>query len=122
MGQGDLMKIFMEEPDKWYSLKKLLEITDSYLVTYKDVREHDREMAKQQALTHRVLLSLGEVLKGCNGSTYISKKVVELAERIKKGNLGLYKAIQNNKHLQEHLERFEGQLEGFDIGNYMGDE
>ena len=100
-------------------IEKLLAITDSYLVTYGDEKEHDKEMAIQQALTHRTLLLLGATLKGCNGSTYISKKVIELAERIGKGNVDLYKMIQENKHLEEHLERMERGLREFDIENYM---
>lgn len=99
---------------------KLLEIADSYLVTYKDIEEHDKEMAIQQALVHRTLLLLGKQLKGCKGSTYVSKKVVELAERVRKGNLELYKGIQGNKYLGEHLEVFKEGLEDFEIENYMG--
>jgi len=97
----------------------LLEITDSYLVTYKDVEEHDKEMAIQQALVHRTLLLLGEALGNCKGSTFISKKVVGLANRIKKGNLDLYKSIQENKHLPEHLERLEKGFKEFDIEKYI---
>jgi prephenate dehydrogenase len=98
---------------------KLLEITDSYLVIYKDVEEHDKEMAIQQALTHRTLLLLGEALRGCNGSTYISKKVVELSDRISKGNPELYKKIQSNTHLKNYLRKFEDSMQSFDIEKYM---
>ena len=52
-------------------IEKLLKITDSYLIIYKNVEEHDREMAIQQALVHRTLLLLGEVLGNCKGSTFI---------------------------------------------------
>jgi len=99
--------------------KVISDITQSEIVWYDDVEEHDKEMAIQQALVHRGLLLLGEALKDCKGSTYISKKVVELTERIKKGDKGLYKLIQGNKYLPEHLERFEKDLGSFEIENYM---
>jgi len=89
------------------------------LIIYKNVEEHDREMAIQQALVHRTLLLLGEVLGNCKGSTFISKKVVGLANRIKKGNLELYKSIQGNKYLSEHLDRLEKGFKEFDIERYM---
>ena len=102
--------------------KDIVDITQSEIVWYKDAEEHDKEMAIQQALVHRTLLVLGETLKGCNGSTYVSKKVVGLSERIKRGNIDLYKLIQDNKYLPEHLEQLEKEFDEFDIDNYMGDE
>jgi len=99
--------------------KVISNITQSEIVWYKDTEEHDKEMAIQQALVHRTLLILGDTLKGCNGSTYISKKVVELSERIKKGDIGLYGLIQDNKHLPEHLEKMEKDLSEFKIEKHM---
>ena len=72
-------------------------MTQSEVVWYDDVEAHDKEMATAQALVHRTLLVLGKILDTCSGSTYVSKKVVELSDRIKKGNLDLYKAIQDNE-------------------------
>lgn len=97
---------------------KLLGITDSYLVMYKDAEEHDREMAIQQALVHRTLLLLGEALDNCKGSTYVSKKVKELSDRVKNGDVELYKTIQENKHLPDELNNFLKGFENFELEKY----
>ena len=72
-------------------------------------------MAVQQALTHRMLLILGQMLRQTKGSTYITKKVLELESRIKKGDLDLYKKIQGNRWLSTVMDDFEGRLNNFDI-------
>jgi prephenate dehydrogenase len=100
--------------------KDMADITQSEIVWYKDVEEHDKEMAIQQALVHRTLLLLGESLRSCKGSTFVSKKVIGLADRIKKGDLKLYKSIQENKHLPEHLETLEKGFDSFDIEEHIG--
>ena len=100
-------------------VEKLLEITDSNLVMYKDAKEHDREMAIQQSLVHRSILLLDEALKDCKGSTYVSKRVIELANRIKKGNVELYKLIQDNKHLPSELEKMISKFETFRLEKYF---
>lgn len=93
-------------------------VTQSKIVWYKDEHEHDKEMAVQQALLHRTLLILDKMLHDCNGSTYISKKVLELSDRIKKGDLELYSKIQGNKHLPDVLENFEYLFNHFKIEDY----
>jgi prephenate dehydrogenase len=100
--------------------KDIADITQSKIVWYDNVEEHDKDMAVSQALVHRTLLLLGKQLSICKGSTYISKKVIELTERIKKGDLELYSSIQDNKHLHGHLEDFKLELEDFDISKHMG--
>jgi len=99
-------------------VKNIAEITQAEIVWYKDAVDHDKEMAIQQALVHRTLLLLGNALKDCNGSTYISKKVLELTKRIKNGDLGLYKLIQENKYLPEHLENLRKRFDEFEIERY----
>ena len=101
--------------------KELAEVTQSEIVWYDNVEEHDKEMAIQQALVHRTLLILGKTLSKCSGSTYISKKVVELSDRIKQGDLDLYKQIQDNEYLDEHLEDLSEEFKEFNINEYMGD-
>jgi prephenate dehydrogenase len=98
--------------------KKIQNITGSEIVWFENAEEHDKEMAITQALTHRTLLLLGDALKRCHGSTYISKEVVELSDRIKQGDLSLYKSIQENRHLKEHLEKMIDGLENFKIEDY----
>lgn len=98
--------------------KKISEMTASEIVWLNGIEEHDREMAIQQALVHRVLLVLGNALEQCHGSTYISQKVIELCERIKSGKLDLYKAIQENKHLNVSLNEFVADFENFKIEDY----
>jgi prephenate dehydrogenase len=105
--------------DPWES-KFMSEITQSSIVWYNDIEEHNKEMAIQQALVHRTLLLLAAQLKGCKGSTFMGQKVIELSDRIKQGDLGLYSSIQNNKHLDRHLKRLEKDLEEFDISQHMG--
>ena len=90
-------------------------ITQAQIVWFENAEEHDKEMAVQPALTHRTLLVLGKFLEQCNGSTFISKRVVELTERIKKGDLALYKRIQENKYLPEKLTELKKEFENFDI-------
>ncbi len=72
-------------------------------------------MAVQQALLHRTLLVLGELLKSCRGSTYMSKKVAELVSRIRKGDMNLYQKIQENRHLPEHLDRLKKDFDKFSL-------
>jgi len=102
-------------------IQQLGDLTQSQIVWYKGAKEHDKEMAVQQALTHRTLLLLGNALKNCNGSTYISKRVLELSERIKKGNKDLYQLIQDNKYLPEQLEKIKEGFENFNLGDYWND-
>ena len=98
--------------------EKILQITDSQVIWFENIDEHDREMAIQQALVHRVLLVLGDALKKCHGSTYISQKVIELCNRIKKGDLSLYESIQKNPYLNEHVEKFLHEFVHFDIEDF----
>jgi prephenate dehydrogenase len=100
--------------------KDIADITQSSIVWFEDARDHDREMAIQQALLHRSLLILGRALKGCKGSTYISQKVVELETRIRKGNRDLYGRIQGNKYLPEALEKLKKDFEEFKIDDFWG--
>ena len=94
-------------------------ITQSKIVWYSGAEEHDREMAVQQALLHRSLLVLGRMLKRCNGSTYISKKVLELEVRIRGGNKDLYGQIQKNKYLPEKIKELNKEFEEFDVDKYF---
>jgi prephenate dehydrogenase len=90
-------------------------ITQSSIVWFNSIEEHDKEMAIQQALVHRTLLVLGKALENCHSSTYVSQKVLDLCERIKKGNLDLYKVIQENKNLDAPLNKFIDDFENFKI-------
>jgi prephenate dehydrogenase len=94
------------------------EITQSHILYYNDAYEHDKEMAIQQAVLHRTLLSLGKLLKNHNGKTYISQKVIELSDRIKKGNKDLYRFIQSNEHTADMLVMLESEINNFDINEY----
>ncbi len=76
---------------------------------YDDIEAHDRDMATQQALLHRVILSIDELL-GDFGRTYIGLKIGELATRIKSMNPILFDRIQNNKYIPEVIEKFEKEI------------
>jgi len=95
--------------------KNIGEMTRSQVVWYKDAQEHDREMAVQQALLHRTLLVMGKLLKECSGSTFISKRTLELSERIKKGKLDLYRKIQENRYLPARLDEMKKEFDNFNI-------
>ena len=97
------------------TVEALKEVTQSEVAWFEDVAEHDREMAVQQALTHRTVLILADLLRSCKGSTFISKRIVELADRIRKGDIGLYQKIQENRHLPEHLNRLRDKFESFNL-------
>lgn len=84
-----------------------------------DYKAHDTRMAFKQALAHRVLMVLDETI-GEEDSTYITKKVHELVERIKLGDKTLYSIIQDNKFLDEALQKFDELLKTFDLSKYMG--
>lgn len=94
-------------------------ITDSNIVMYGSISEHDREMALQQALLHRSILILGSMLSECKGKTYMSKRVLELYNSISSGNSTMYRSIQNNLYLPEKLQEFEEHLKDFEINNYL---
>jgi prephenate dehydrogenase len=109
--------LFKEQFDSEMT-KQIEGITSSEIVLIENAEIHDKEMATQQALTHRTLLLLGNALKKCHGSTYISKKVMELSDRIKQGDLSLYKSIQENRHLDEHLDKMIDGFKDFKIEDY----
>ena len=111
--------------DQWSHIPEVLsqsdirKITQSEIVWYKDAKAHDKDMAIQQALLHRSLLVLDRMLVCfCGGSTYISQRVSELADRIRKGNLELYTRIQQNPYEIEVQKTFIKMLEQFDINKY----
>lgn len=91
-------------------IEAIEKITDSETIHYIDYGGHDKAMAKQQALVHRVLLALGSTIGNLSYQTYIGSKVLELVERIKAGDPVLYKKIQSNEHLPKVMERFQENL------------
>lgn len=90
----------------------------SEMIFYASIEEHDRQMAAQQALVHRALLVLSELLER-GADTYVSRKVCELALRIKEGDKDLYSAIQNNKDLPKVLKQFKDRLDNFKIEEFL---
>lgn len=103
-------------PVGWGGLEKTIEkITDSKIVWIRDYKTHDIVMARQQALIHRVLLCLDNLIENSCGQTYIGKKLMELTNRIKSGDKILYSSIQKNKYLPEVLKEFNKNLRDFDI-------
>jgi len=91
------------------SLDEIEKITSSKIIWFDNYKDHDKAMALEQALVHRVILALGEMLK-YNHNTYMSNKVVELSDRIKLGDINLYKQIQKNKSLKTFLSGFKEKL------------
>jgi len=77
----------------------------SKVLIFDDWQAHDYRMAYEQALVHKVILTLAETLDR-NPSTYISKQVCILADRIRRGDKILNKIIQGNPELDESVESF----------------
>lgn len=110
--------LFLNQVDK-QTVKDIANITQSEIIWFKDAKIHDKFMAVQQALVHRTLLILGKMLMQYSGSsTYVSSKVIELRDRILKGNVDLYNIIQGNEHLPEIVEQFKKDFDEFDIKKY----
>lgn len=82
-------------------------------IFYSDMHEHDKEMAYQQALLHRVLLALNATVK--YKCTALAQNVKALAERIQLGNTKLYETLQQNPKLDEAISEFNNKMKGFEI-------
>jgi prephenate dehydrogenase len=81
---------------------------------------HDKIMATQQALVHRIILVLSKQIEECEiGKTYIGNQIIKLSDRIKSGDPKLYEIIQNNPELSWVKGIFEYDLKEFDINNYF---
>ena len=100
-------------------LETIKDITQAEVVWFRDVCEHDVQMAVTQALVHRTILALAKALECLDASTYVGNKIIELSNRIKKGDKKLYKAIQDNKYTSHQLETFVGEICFFDIEKYF---
>ena len=114
----DDRKVILIEYGDWQrsSLNRAIEeITEAKIVWITTYRLHDRLMAYQQALIHRVLLTLDKTLLGLTGQTYIGKKIKELTDRIRCGDPALYSLIQKNKYLHSVMETFNRNLRNFKI-------
>lgn len=100
--------IALIDHNKWN--EELLGFID-YLCTencfyYADYKEHDMDMAVQQTLVHKVLVTLDNLIQDDQNITFMSKRVKELAQRIKSGNSTLYGIIQNSKYKRQALAKF----------------
>jgi len=92
-------------------VKHIEDITESKMCWIEDIKEHDIAMAYEQALIHKILLTLGGVIEG---KTYIGKKIKELTDRIRNGDPKLYKMIQDNKYLPKAINEFNRNFKNFD--------
>jgi len=111
-------RVSKEELEKFCQESELALTTPMTLLESKDEPAHvlhDKLMARQQSLVHRVLLTLAESLPEENSRTYVGKRVAELAERIKAGDAVLYRMIQENPHLGDELGAFEKRMREFRI-------
>ena len=94
-------------------------MTEATLLHYETYLEHDAAMAIDQALIHRVLLVLEQILKTTGAQTYTSRKIWELIKRLKAGDKTLYSLIQQNKTFPEVLRQFKDTLNNFKIEEYF---
>lgn len=111
-------RIALIDPAKWSSeeVDALKKITDSEIQWIVDDKMHDLIMARQQAVLHRILLSLDRTI-GNSPKTYLSCKVRALCDRIRTGNPRLYASIQKNPYLPKAMNEFKRHLRKFDIKN-----
>lgn len=76
---------------------------------------HDQLMARHQALVHRVILSLADSLEDKGARTFVGQRVVELAERIRKGDPTLYQMIQDNPWLESEIAELDARMHALRI-------
>lgn len=76
---------------------------------------HDRLMARQQALVHRVILTLSQSLDDETSLTFVGRRVRDLSHRILAGHQLLNRMIQSNPYLDEELKLFDENLRSFCI-------
>ena len=86
---------------------------------FKSWQKHDEEMALQQAVVHRVILTLGEMIDKLPYTTYIGKQICSLKGRIQRGDYKLYKIIQENPYLAKRLKQFDIELKKFSVDKFM---
>lgn len=94
-------------------------ITDCTFSWFRSYKEHDMLMARNQALVHKTILILHKMLGSVDiGSTYISRRIIELAKRIEQGDKTLYTLIQSNEFMKDASIAFEKEWKKFDIRDY----
>jgi len=102
-------------PNIRYFSQYIASIIDTKIDFFNSIQDHDCLMAQQQALVHRVLLTLGEQINTHTSTTYIGKQVLALTERIKSGDPTLYKLIQENEYVQAEVDTFISNIKKFNI-------
>lgn len=76
---------------------------------------HDKIMAENQAVFHRVLMVLSQMIRNKNTRTFVNKKVINLVDRIRSGDKNLYELIQKNPHTESAIKEFKKKLDDFDF-------
>lgn len=104
-----------EPAEKVIDISMIERITTSIGYFCDSIDSHDSDMAIKQALVHRVILSLDNLLRDGNINTYIGCRVNDLASRIARGDKELYKIIQTNPNLEKVIQKFKKSLDKFTI-------
>ena len=86
------------------------QITNSAIINMDSIAEHDRQMAVQQALLHRTLLTLDKFLSRSEANTFVAGKIKELTNRVRTIHPHLFTIIQSNIFLPAILEDFKKEL------------
>lgn len=89
-------------------------ITQENVILYNSISAHDKDMAKQQALLHRAIYCLKQVIDRGKGKTFIGGKINELANRIGLIDPKLFVKMQNNKFVPNAIKQFEKEMKRFD--------
>jgi prephenate dehydrogenase len=105
----------------WYEYTTMFDIPEKNFVYYEGWEDHDKDMAIQQALLHKVLLLVDKLNETCHKKrvTYLSKKVHELVLRIKCGNKNMYELIQKNPKLRKLNATFLENFKNFKIQDFI---
>ena len=83
----------------------IAQITESQIQLCSSITNHDNMMAVHQTLTHRVVVRLADEIRKLPHKTFISNKIVELADRIIRGG-ELTKHLQTNPNKYEVVHQF----------------
>ena len=109
----DRRVVIIEQPKKdleYYAMFDVIEkITESTIELCKSIEIHDKCMAMNQALVHRVIVKLGQEIRMTPYRTFISQKVIDLADRIERGG-DLVLEIQKNPRMIPFLNGFKNNL------------
>ena len=119
--KSDRTVILLKDQMDVSEVSNIQNITESEIVFYDSTIEHDQDMALQQALVHRTMTVLSDMLDKSKATTFLGKRIMEIGERIKQGDPALYSMIQNNAALPDVMQRMIMRLQFFGMAQIFKD-